>query len=333
MTAGFEFDVPVRFDTDKLEISAAGLPARRHPAHSHRRGAADEGDLPPGLQAHLDSGATTLVLVLAADAPRRHAARLHRSRPRSRFRRHDVRGRRRLHRERDARKPSAWRSTISRSTGALSSAASTRRSRRRACSTMREVEIFRVNWSERSAARADAHRALGEVAQRQVVSPPRCAGLRTICSSRRAGCYQYHVRCRSRRCALRGRSGGAGVYGDSARWHPCRRSALHGDQGSTTYGSDWFTRGLLTFTSGAAAGQTIEVQRHTRDDGGGDDRAVAAACRAAADRRHDVHRHRRLRQAPDDLPGERSPTSRTFRGFPAHARQRLRHRRCATGRS
>jgi uncharacterized phage protein (TIGR02218 family) len=34
--------------------------------------------------------------------------------------------------------------------------------------------------------------------------------------------------------------------------------------GLETYGTDWFTRGLVTFTSGAAAGQKIEVRRHTR---------------------------------------------------------------------
>ena len=32
VTAGFEFDVPVRFDTDRLEINLAALRARRHPA-------------------------------------------------------------------------------------------------------------------------------------------------------------------------------------------------------------------------------------------------------------------------------------------------------------
>jgi uncharacterized phage protein (TIGR02218 family) len=31
--------------------------------------------------------------------------------------------------------------------------------------------------------------------------------------------------------------------------------------------TDWFTRGLVTFTSGEAAGQKIEVRRHTSEGG------------------------------------------------------------------
>lgn len=34
--------------------------------------------------------------------------------------------------------------------------------------------------------------------------------------------------------------------------------------GLDAFGSNWFSRGLLTFTSGAAEGQRIEVKTHTR---------------------------------------------------------------------
>lgn len=71
ITAGFDFDVPVRFDTDKLEINVQGFPSRRNSfdpagrnphltlsfslssAHSMKT-------LPSTMQARLDSGATTL---------------------------------------------------------------------------------------------------------------------------------------------------------------------------------------------------------------------------------------------------------------------------------
>ena len=58
VTAGFEFDVPVRFDTDYLAINLANFAARRH----SRIPIVEVGyeNLPAGLQAHLDSGATTL---------------------------------------------------------------------------------------------------------------------------------------------------------------------------------------------------------------------------------------------------------------------------------
>ena len=44
VTAGFEFDVPVRFDTDRLEIISAGLPARCHSRTFRSSRCADEAD-------------------------------------------------------------------------------------------------------------------------------------------------------------------------------------------------------------------------------------------------------------------------------------------------
>ena len=58
VTAGFEFDVPVRFDSDRLEISLSLIDARD--SQYPDRGDQDMARCPAELQAHLDSGATTL---------------------------------------------------------------------------------------------------------------------------------------------------------------------------------------------------------------------------------------------------------------------------------
>ena len=100
ITAGFEFDVPVRFDTDKLEVSLSGFRARRHSQHPHRRDPPMK-QLPAGARRASRDGRHDALLVLAAHAARRRRARLHRSRPRPRLRRHDVRGGGRVHGERD----------------------------------------------------------------------------------------------------------------------------------------------------------------------------------------------------------------------------------------
>ena len=60
VTAGFEFDVPVRFDTDRLEINLPGFQHGAIPEHSDRRGAADE-DIAAGACRRISTaGATTL---------------------------------------------------------------------------------------------------------------------------------------------------------------------------------------------------------------------------------------------------------------------------------
>ncbi len=119
-----------------------GLPVRRAGALRHRpaRGrpepSFDAGEIPAiplvevtrmktlpttDLAAHLASGATTLCLVLAADADRRRGARLHRPRPGAALRRHDLRARRRASTAARRGRASASPSTISEVSGALSS--------------------------------------------------------------------------------------------------------------------------------------------------------------------------------------------------------------------
>ena len=59
VTAGFLFDVPVRFDTDRLDIELTSFDAAEAPSYSADRGARMR-TLEMGFAAHLASGATTL---------------------------------------------------------------------------------------------------------------------------------------------------------------------------------------------------------------------------------------------------------------------------------
>ncbi len=63
VTAGFAFDVPVRFDTDRLEIDLASFEAGEIPRSRSSRSCPEEPamrSIDPGLAAELASGATTL---------------------------------------------------------------------------------------------------------------------------------------------------------------------------------------------------------------------------------------------------------------------------------
>ena len=100
VTAGFEFDVPVRFDTDQLEINLNQIEAGSIP-HIPIVEIQTMRVLSSGLQDHLDFRRHHALLVLAHHPERWHQARLHRPRPRSRFRRNELRGLDRLHRHRD----------------------------------------------------------------------------------------------------------------------------------------------------------------------------------------------------------------------------------------
>ncbi len=79
VTAGFEFDVPVRFDTDKLEINLQGFRAGRHSAHPPRRDRAYEDASPPGCTRISTAARRRLCWCWRLTRARRRAARLHRS--------------------------------------------------------------------------------------------------------------------------------------------------------------------------------------------------------------------------------------------------------------
>lgn len=129
-----------------------------------------------------------------------------------------------------------------------------------------EVEIFRVNWadvSERVLMRAGS---LGEVKRSGSAFAAEVRGLSHYLQQPKGRVFQYtcdadvgDVRCG---VALTG-SAFTGT-GSVASVVSERRFTVTGLE---SYANDWFTRGLLTFTSGSANGQKIEVRRHTKSGG------------------------------------------------------------------
>ncbi len=224
--------------------------------------------LAAGLAAHLASGVDDAVLVLAADAARRHAARLHRSRPRPRLRRHDVRGGGRLHRERDQGCGRPRRRQSRGRERAVLRPARRRPTSSPASTTTPRVEIFRVNWQSAGQARADARRhRSARCAAPASRSPPRCAASRTICSSRRAGSISIgcdadlgDTRCRVDLAA-------PALSRHRRDRHAARRAAPFTASGLGSFASGWFTRGSLRFTSRRQRRSRLRGQAPRRRDG------------------------------------------------------------------
>lgn len=124
------------------------------------------------------------------------------------------------------------------------------------------VEIFRVNWAvpeQRVMMRAGT---LGEVRRAGLSFTAEVRGLAHYLQQPKGRLYQFtcDADVGDRRCgvnlsdsALRGE--GAIVAVSSARMFTV--AGLH------AFADGWFSRGLLTFTSGAADGQAVEVRAHS----------------------------------------------------------------------
>jgi len=124
-----------------------------------------------------------------------------------------------------------------------------------------EVEIFRVNWAapdQRVLMRAGN---LGEVKRAGAAFTAEVRGLAHYLQETKGRLFQYacDADLGDARCgiglddpAFRG----SGALVDAAS--PRRFTA----EGLAAYATGWFTQGLLTFTSGAASGQSIEVKHH-----------------------------------------------------------------------
>ncbi len=124
------------------------------------------------------------------------------------------------------------------------------------------VEIFRVNWADASQRVLMRSGSLGEVRRSGIAFSAEVRGLAHYLQQPKGRLYQYtcdadlgDARCTIDRTAPAFRGLGVVAAVASARTFTAT--------GLTAYASDWFTRGLLTFTSGAADAQSIEVKAHT----------------------------------------------------------------------
>jgi uncharacterized phage protein (TIGR02218 family) len=124
------------------------------------------------------------------------------------------------------------------------------------------VEIFRVNWSDPSQRVLMRSGSLGEVRRSGIAFSAEVRGLAHYLQQPKGRLYQYtcdadlgDARCALDRTAPAYQGLGSVLTVASARAFTAT--------GLTAYASDWFTRGLLTFNSGAATAQSIEVKAHT----------------------------------------------------------------------
>ena len=124
------------------------------------------------------------------------------------------------------------------------------------------VEIFRVNWSDHSQRVLMRSGSLGEVRRSGIAFSAEVRGLAHYLQQPKGRLYQYtcdadlgDARCAIDRTAPAYRGLGTVLAVASARTFTAT--------GLTAYATGWFTRGLLTFTTGAATGQSIEVKAHT----------------------------------------------------------------------
>jgi len=125
------------------------------------------------------------------------------------------------------------------------------------------VEIFRVNWSAVEQRVLMRVGSLGEVRRAGLTFAAEVRGLAHYLQQPKGRLYQFtcDADLGDARCKIllsdplyRGEGEIAGVA--SARQFTAA--------GLDDFASDWFSRGLLTFTSGAADGQAIEVRTHTK---------------------------------------------------------------------
>lgn len=125
-----------------------------------------------------------------------------------------------------------------------------------------KVEIFRVNWQDTAQRVLMRSGSLGEVRRSDMVFAAEIRGLAHYLNQPRGRLYQYtcDADLGDARCTIDLASPLLRGHGAVAFVHSPRRFAV---TGLGAYAPDGFTRGLLTFTSGAAQGQAIEVKSHT----------------------------------------------------------------------
>jgi uncharacterized phage protein (TIGR02218 family) len=125
------------------------------------------------------------------------------------------------------------------------------------------VEIFRVNWSDPAQRLLMRSGSLGEVRRASGAFAAEVRGLAHYLQQPKGRLYQFtcDADLGDQRCtidldlaAYRGEGAIVAVLSE-------RRFTA---SGLDAFADDWFTRGLLTFTSGAASGQSIEVKAHTK---------------------------------------------------------------------
>lgn len=128
------------------------------------------------------------------------------------------------------------------------------------------VEIFRVNWQA-----PDEHvlmrvGSLGDVRRAGLSFTAEVRGLAHYLQQPKGRLFQYtcDADLGDSRCGIDASNPAYRASGSLlAIWGTSNFTV----EGLASYDNDWFTRGLIEFTSGPAVGQRVEIKRHTKIDG------------------------------------------------------------------
>ncbi len=129
------------------------------------------------------------------------------------------------------------------------------------------VEIFRVNWAAPAQRVLMRSGNLGEVKRSGIVFAAEVRGLAHRLGETKGRVFQYgcDADLGDGRCGVDLDDPAFRATGALATVMSPRRFKVSGLDG---FAAAWFTHGLLTFTSGAADGQRIEVKNHSKSAGG-----------------------------------------------------------------
>lgn len=129
------------------------------------------------------------------------------------------------------------------------------------------VEIYRVNWQAPEQHALMRTGSLGEVKRTGIVFTAEVRGLAHYLSQSNGRLFQYacDATLGDHRCKVALNST---AYSASGSLLQSLNSRTFTVDGLGSYASGWFTQGLLTFNSGAAEGQAIEVKRHSKSEAG-----------------------------------------------------------------
>lgn len=124
-----------------------------------------------------------------------------------------------------------------------------------------EVDIFRVNWENPDQRALVRVGSLGEVRRAGTAFAVEVRGLAHHLQQTKGRLYQYgcDADAGDERCGVDLTSEAYSGRGTVAEAISARRFLATGLE---IFTSGWFTRGLVTFTSGAASGQSVEVKDH-----------------------------------------------------------------------
>jgi uncharacterized phage protein (TIGR02218 family) len=125
-----------------------------------------------------------------------------------------------------------------------------------------KIEIFRVNWNEPAQRVLVRTGSIGEVRRHGALFVAEVRGLAHYMGQPGGRLYQYtcDTDLGSARCGIDLTIQPFSDTGQVVTTSSRRRFAV---AGLATHADEWFTRGLLTFTSGSNAGRQIEIKRHT----------------------------------------------------------------------